>query len=533
MKTLYRTAFALTKLEQPIRDIHKVAKVCYDWVFEPKPGKPREGLTRPAEVDGQAKTIPSMEIGSGWTIESIYIKDPVHRSWGMKVEHPDHVDSGIKWRVEVVVDVIEARAVFTCKVEIFRTDDSPAYISRRAGQPRVVTSVIDAFGAKDLVSGVDLPSAPLVARKAQIDTEVAFLLNPARQQAVVMVSLHPVTGTPMVDVGLWAKKLSSIAYVMVAEDQDYTYLLREKLGPALICWAGSIRIYYPGFTLMSEKHDHPLLTPDSIAQSLEVRDELALAESVQSQIAEKLSHRGFGSALFWGQLRERSNQTRLAALKASPDDAELARLFEEENTQLRRQVGELGRRVQALETEVGGHREWRQQAVAAIRKIREGVAFAEALRYLPEVDDVREALRVAAAELKGKVVFRLNSKSDEDSPFHRPSDVLNALRWLAGKFHDSKANGTPYGNPDEELRRAVPGWSYAADQTEVTLGKYAEWYRVDYKLANGQTAWAVQHMKYGTGNDPVSMFRIGFLWDPTAKVWVVGYVGPHQKNTFS
>jgi hypothetical protein len=48
MKTLYRTAFALTKPEAPLTDIHKVAKVCYDWVFEPKPGRPREGLSRPA-----------------------------------------------------------------------------------------------------------------------------------------------------------------------------------------------------------------------------------------------------------------------------------------------------------------------------------------------------------------------------------------------------------------------------------------------------------------------------------------------------
>ena len=533
MKTLYRTAFALTKLERPINDIHKVAAVCYDWAFEHKPGKPREGLVRPTEIDGKAKTLGPLEIGAGWTLESLYIKDPEHRSWGMRVEHPDHIDAGLKWRVEVVVDAKETGAVFTCKVEVFRTDNSPAYISRKAGQPRVVSSVIEQFGAKDLVSGVALPSDPLAARKAQIDKEVEFLLNPARQQAVVMVSRSRETGEPMVDVGLWAKKLSSIAYVMVAEDHDYTYLLRQKLGPELICWAGSVRIYYPGFRLDSDKHDHPLLTPASIAQSLELKEQTGLAESVQSQISERLSHRGFGSAMFWGQLRDRHSGIRLQALKASPDDAELAKLFEEDNSRLKAQVEELSVKLDAAQTELAGQREWRQAAVEAIRGIRAGVPFAVALKHLPEVDSVKEALRVAADELKGKVVFRLNSKSDEDSPFSKPTDVLNALRWLGGRFHASKANGTSFGDPDQDLRNALPGWSYASDQTSVTLGKFEEWYKVNYTLPNGQTAMAVQHMKFGTGNDPVSMFRIGFLWDPTAKVWVIGYVGPHQRNTFS
>lgn len=533
MKTLYRTAFALTKLEKPLNDIHKVAKVCYDWVFEPKPGRPRDGLTRPAEIDGNAKDIDTKDLGAGWHLTSHYIKGKERRSWGMRVEHPDQADAGITWRTEVVLDVTETKAVFSCRVEVFRTDSSPVQIQRKAGQPGVVALVIEQFGAKDLRSDIPLPIVPIPARVGEIDKLVGFLMDANRQQAVVMVSRDAATGEPLVDAALWAKKLSSLAYVMVAEDQKFTYALAEKIGNELVCWGGSVRIYYPGFTLQSSRYDHSLLTPDSIADSLELRQQPGLAEEIQSQVADKLAHRGYPGALFWGELREMVAADRISQLTAGADDAELARLYQKENERLAKELAAKEEALGQAQSDLATLRHWRGLASEAIGKIRNGKDIKEALKYLPEVDSVEEALRKIAEEHKGRIVLCLNSKSDPQTPFSRPTDVLNALRWLCTTFYDSKTRGVSIGNPDESLGKAVSGWSYAGNQTDTTIGRFEEWYKVNYQLPGGRNAIAELHMKYGTGNDPVNMIRIGFLWDDARKVWVIGYIGPHQRNTKS
>lgn len=533
MKTLYRTAFALTKLEAPLTDIHKVAKVCYDWVFEPKPGRPREGLSRPACVDGNAKSVEPVDLGAGWRLQSMYLKGKEKRSWGMRVEHPDQADAGITWRIEVVVDAVETKAVFSCRVEVLRNDSNPSQIQRKAGQPGVVARIIESFGAKDLNSGIPLPLSAGPAKTAEIGKLIAFLVDPRRQQAVVLVSRQKSTGEPTVDASLWAKKLSSLAYVIVAEDQKFTYALGEKLGPDLICYDGSVRIYYPGFTTQSNPYDHSLLTPGSIAGSLELRGQPGLAEEVQSQITDKLAHRGYPGALFWGGLKDRINAERVAALTSGTDDSELAQIYAGENAELHEKLKEQNILLGQLQSDIATLRHWRGLAGEAISKIRRGSDIKEALKHLPEVDTVDDALRVAAAEHKDRLVLCLNSKSDSQTPFTRPTDVLNALRWLCTTFYDSKANGKSIGNPDDTLSRAVAGWSYAGNQTDTTLGRYEEWYKVNYHLADGKTAYAEQHMKYGTGNDPAYMIRIGFLWDDAKKVWVIGYIGLHQKNTKS
>jgi hypothetical protein len=155
------------------------------------------------------------------------------------------------------------------------------------------------------------------------------------------------------------------------------------------------------------------------------------------------------------------------------------------------------------------------------------------LRYVPEVNTLTEAVDVAKKELAGKMVFPLNSKSDLDAPFAHPTDVLTAFRWLAGPFWDSKALSQPMGMPEESLKKVLPNWSYAGNQTVTTLGRYEEWYRVEYALPGGKKAYAEQHLKFGVGADPANMIRIGFFWDDSKNLWVIGYIGPHQRNTKS
>ena len=286
---------------------------------------------------------------------------------------------------------------------------------------------------------------------------------------------------------------------------------------------------------------------------------MELIDNVVGQLAEVSAHRSYPGFALWQDLRDLVRAQELQRFQSGPTPETLAlqtkasevdKLREQVNVlqtqkealleEYVKDVDDLEKRVKALEADnrelwddVTALREWRRIAAEGMRRVRASEDWRTALRHVPEVDSLPDAIAVAKRELAGKLVFALNSKSEEDAPFAHPTDVLTAFRWLAGPFWESKARRTPMGMPEDSLRKILPNWSYAGNQTEMTLGRFEEWYKVDYPLPGGRKAYAEQHLKYGVGADPKNMIRIGFFWDDSKNLWVIGYIGPHQRNTKS
>jgi len=261
---------------------------------------------------------------------------------------------------------------------------------------------------------------------------------------------------------------------------------------------------------------------------------VGLIDNVVGQLAVVGAHRPYPGFAFWQDVQDALRSAELHKLQAaSADDSTLAAAYAKDVEELTHRVKLLDAEKQALREELERLREWRRVASEGMRRVRAGEPYRTALRYVPEVNTLTEAVDVAKKELAGKMVFPLNSKSDLDAPFAHPTDVLTAFRWLAGPFWDSKALSKPMGMPEESLKKVLPNWSYAGNQTVTTLGRYEEWYRVEYALPGGKKAYAEQHLKFGVGADPANMIRIGFFWDDSKNLWVIGYIGPHQRNTKS
>ena len=134
------------------------------------------------------------------------------------------------------------------------------------------------------------------------------------------------------------------------------------------------------------------------------------------------------------------------------------------------------------------------------------------------IRSVREAVARARETFPERLLIKLNSRSNEDTPFENPTEVFDVLAWLA----------TAYRNvPHERIAEHCPGWSYKAGQSVTTMGRFRDWYQTH---VNG-TAWELSsHVGKGNSHDPRYTIRIAFAWDEQSDRVIVGFVGLHQRN---
>lgn len=166
---------------------------------------------------------------------------------------------------------------------------------------------------------------------------------------------------------------------------------------------------------------------------------------------------------------------------------------------------------------------WRVAAAAAPQHEADAAA-----NDSPQVDSVHEAITTAARNFPSQLVIALNSRSKEDTSFQRPSEVYDALAWLATDYHRLRSN--PAGvDPDFDkmLKAACPGWSHVPHQSAVTIGMFKDWY---YTTTVGVKYELTEHLGRGSSGNPQHTIRIAFAWDGDTGKVIVGYIGPHQRN---
>jgi hypothetical protein len=277
-----------------------------------------------------------------------------------------------------------------------------------------------------------------------------------------------------------------------------------------------------------------LIGPRSIRESLEERGQSEFCEGILGQIAIAATQRGFPGAVFWDGLDDLIADEEIRKHKESASFShEVVEVYEEEKKKLLKKIEDLEESHAALADEKREADGLVKKYFEATRLIRQNVPWREALKNIPEVESVREAIEVAEKELKGRVIFRLNSKSEQESPFQEPTDLLLALRWIGGDYYQAKSGKKVIRDLSASLRSTLSRWDYSANQSDSTMSANESWYRVDYKLKGGKVAYADAHIGCGTSRRPQETIRVAFFWDDDEQVAVVGYIGQHQKNTHS
>ncbi len=173
---------------------------------------------------------------------------------------------------------------------------------------------------------------------------------------------------------------------------------------------------------------------------------------------------------------------------------------------------ELGELRAELDQRRQAEERWRL-AYVETRKLRQAESDAA-----PEAATVKDAVELAARAFPDELVVALNGKSDLGIPFAKPTEVFDALAWLATCY---RRPGSP------TIAESCPGWFHKPDQTDATMGRFRQWYETSL---GGRNFKVSNHIGKGASFDPKSTIRIGFAWDDDHHRVVVGFVGRHQRT---
>lgn len=144
-----------------------------------------------------------------------------------------------------------------------------------------------------------------------------------------------------------------------------------------------------------------------------------------------------------------------------------------------------------------------------------------------EFESMVQVIELAKERYADNLHIRLNKKSDITDFYRNPKEVWDALDWLATTYYKTQTGAIRVKDLDVSLRQVCSGWSYASDQTDITVNTYPEWYTTS---VDGVRYPLRRHIGKGRVRSANNLIRIAFDWDDETKRVIVGYIGPHQRN---
>jgi hypothetical protein len=524
MRALYRTSFEIRSALSCELLFQKVADLCWLWIFDPVNRGKYYGQNKPFG----AVAISIVGLPKGHSVDSLACEYEGERAWGVLFRHIDSDDDNLSWDTELsIYRTAKGKTFFACSTLLGRNDGAftPSY--RKPARPRIVRDVLQQFGGFGAFKLVGKPL--LVSGSPDKISELGrFLELTERSHPVVFVSMHEQSKSHIVNFEKLSDLLGGLAHVVVAKDIEANRLLNQWLPFRLACFAGAIRIYWPGFKRSAPGSRHPLWTTERILE-LETRRSGQIAETILGEIAEVTVFNIHENFFTWARLQELDRKRAISTAISANKQVELLRLYEEDNTSLINRLRDMQNTLATSAEEIHRCRSLAETYRIALegRKNNADISAGDSL----SPSSVREAVERAQRKYADRLVFALNSKSEErDSSFRFPDQVFDVLDWLASFYFEARAGRQRCPRLDNELAEILPGWGYSAHQSEVSKGTNPEWYQCTW---DGRRYEIEEHVGYGTSRRPEEAIRIAFAWDSIRERIVIGYIGQHQKSTKS
>lgn len=381
-------------------------------------------------------------------------------------------------------------------------------LGTRPRPPALVAALVRRFGAYD---DVVIDGEPREVAPGDVASFAAFLTGAERRLPVVACSPRNRTEKPVVSPKRLARSLVGIAHVYSLTNRFATLRLRDALGPALPCYDGAVRVYWPGAVTEARARVNRFWTAEALGRAGDRAGELLLRFLLPAATA-----RVPEPALDWRTLEATARQPD----RSGGDDAV------EHDARIERLETRTAALEAALEQERRHTARWRAFYHELLDDAeRLGLDADLAPHRRPET--VSAAVDWAVRRYDDRLTLALNSQSElEGNPFEDADAVRRALMCLAETYIDARRGTAPC--PDlHGAFLAHSGFHYAPHQSPTTMGRFRNHYTTRWR---GRTVSLEEHLKKGTGRDPRRMIRIAFHYDPDSGRVVLGYIGPHQRN---
>ena len=352
------------------------------------------------------------------------------------------------------------------------------------------------------------------------DELIAALQRSDRTLPIVLVSsqqgllLHP--DLP----GRLARELTGLALVAVA-DEDACWRLTTRLGKALSCFGGAVRLYWPGFQASDKVFRHPLWTSERMLSRAQTLDAAvlglcnALRRRLMAVSIAALMPPPMISRIRAAEVKER---TELAS-KELTDHADyrgLADLYAAENTKLQGRIETLEEQADALRKQL-----YRLQTEAAWADVDDDLQ-PDAGTPPTIVSEAVERARLLFAGLVtfgGDVEAGIAGLAAHAGP---PEKVLAYLEDLAELARVRREGPLGRGMIQWLSERNVE----ASTESETVANNRLQMDRRTWSDGRGRRQFRL-HLKPNDSTHPDQCVRIYFDWDEASEQVVVGWVGRH------
>lgn len=387
------------------------------------------------------------------------------------------------------------------------------------------------------------------------------LMDPERQTPMVIVSRSG-NGSPILDGDRLASSLQGMARVYV-ESTTRPHALKAAFTDAgvtdsgLWVFDGGVRVYFPGFSSVAHRYEHPLIIRRDIENRHSGEVIRSLVRSVSLRSVPNRAPAGFFGALEAFDVRAAearvaaldqhgASEERIRAIEAqvialnealtqANESAEagqiamrdlqqargMSELFENENEVLQRENREARAQNQNLMAQLT---QLKLAIESARAEGREGHVPASILSNLlsGEKGKVESIVELISAQFGDRVIFLDSALTGaRDSTYKHPEEILEILQCLATDYWDGLVAG------GEDPGPRVFGDRYSGRESS-RLSK--EGRRQRTFSVQGTDVLMERHLKLTRGYSKTTdteVFRVHFEWFPEERKIYVGHCGIH------
>lgn len=499
----------------------------------------RAGQELPEEAWGM-KSFEMTDVGAQRTA-AVGLTTPLY--WAARLDDADKEVARRTWITEIGVGLdSNLDVIFGTRLICVARGDNPPFPPT---VPGFVRSIL-AAGRCELDGQITDGNPHSVETEADAEWLVALLEQKDRIGDVVVLAHQEDDGKPpqtILNANSLARKLHGIAHVVILSSAG-SYALTDRVGKDLSVYRQAVRTYRPGFRAwIDEPGRHPLAMPTRVMAWNNGGVAGFESELCAHVITDSVYVPGREERLpsFTSVRQIAAKLEREAARLGGATDAELVKLYEDENLRLSADMQEQRELSEELLQEAERERdvatERANDAIAQAMLARERIrhlkkSLAEATGKPDETpipDDLVGFEEWCKEHLAGSVV--VNSRAFQGikkSEFQEPSLIYQALLVLRDYYVPMRINGgTEY---QAAYLQALGALHIEESQTGDGAKFEGNEYTVRYQ---GKRRDLDRHLKAGNSREPRFCFRLYFFWDDESQVVVVGWLPSHLENRMS